>query len=73
MYTWYAVAGTLTLCPGTIPNGTLDKDCTRQIGSECFFSCNHGHKPVLSEPKIICTESGSWSKDLSTLCKCKLS
>ena len=57
------------VCPKDIPNGELSDSCGRKVGDACTnFTCNYGYERNEEPVFLNCTESGSWTNNLSLLC-----
>ena len=56
-------------CPMTISNGQLSGTCANNVGASCDqFSCNQGYEKNEAVASLICSQSGTWSYNISVSC-----
>ncbi|KAL5019465.1 hypothetical protein ScPMuIL_002357 [Solemya velum] len=58
----------LFLCPVLIPNGEVDGDCERVIGSDCGYHCSAGFSRDSKADFLRCVHPGNWDGDVDNIC-----
>ncbi|KAL5019464.1 hypothetical protein ScPMuIL_002356 [Solemya velum] len=58
----------LFLCPDQIPNGGVDGNCERVIGSVCGYHCSAGFSPDSTADFLRCVHPGNWDGDVNNIC-----